>query len=123
MTPLEVKAVVRYRDGYRCTRCGMTNEDHIRDHGRSLDVHRIVPGSAYTLEGCETVCRACHSKMPRRDWGTVERTHRHFRFSGEFARLIREYAKKKEESINSVFGQALTEFLRSRDFWPPKSGQ
>jgi hypothetical protein len=69
------------------------------------------------------LCRPCHYKKPRRNWGTVERTHKIIKFSGEYAHLVREYAKQEDRSINSVFCQALKEFLRSRDFWPPQSGQ
>lgn len=68
MTELEIKAAVRARDGCCCTLCGMTGADHIRLYGFILDVHRNVPGSEYTIEGCVTVCRACHgplSRLPR----------------------------------------------------------
>jgi 5-methylcytosine-specific restriction endonuclease McrA len=65
-----VKEKVRQRDGYRCTRCGMTNEEHQRLYrnqhgGKSLEVHRLVPGSKYTLEGCVTLCYACHQAFPK----------------------------------------------------------
>jgi hypothetical protein len=35
--------------------------------GRRLDVHRLTPGSPYSVEGCVTLCRACHGperKLP-----------------------------------------------------------
>lgn len=61
-----IKAVVRKRDKYRCTKCGMTNRKHKKIHcGRSLQVHRKNPGSEYSLEGCVTLCVSCHNKEPK----------------------------------------------------------
>lgn len=69
MGVLEIKAAVRARDGHRCTECGMTNEEHRKKIGRSLEVHRLTPGSPYTIEGCQTLCRYCHSSKPKRTYG------------------------------------------------------
>lgn len=68
MNPTAIKAAVRARDGYACTKCGMTNHDHITRTGRQLDVHRTTPGSPYSLEpgACVTLCRACHGPEPRK---------------------------------------------------------
>lgn len=63
--PVDVKAVVRYLSGYRCAKCGKSNEEHFRKTGCQLDVHRLVPGSAYTVEGCVTLCTSCHSGKPK----------------------------------------------------------
>ena len=52
---LDVKALVRRRDNYKCVDCGSE-----QDEGRSLDVHRLKPGSRYTVRGCVTVCQKCH---------------------------------------------------------------
>lgn len=61
----KIKPAVRERDDFRCTVCGMTNDEHRRRYGRQLDVHRVTPGSAYAAdETCVTVCRACHGKKP-----------------------------------------------------------
>lgn len=65
MTVLEIKAAVRERDGNRCVLCGMTAAEHIEKHGRNLDVHRKTPGSPYSIEGTETLCRTCHGPQPR----------------------------------------------------------
>lgn len=59
-----VKKLVRERDGHRCTKCGMTGQRSVEKYGRILDVHRIEPGSKYTVDGCETICRSCHTKEP-----------------------------------------------------------
>lgn len=60
-----IKPNVRARDGFRCTKCGKTNEEHLAQTGRQLEVHRVVPGSAYTVDGCVTLCRRCHGPMPK----------------------------------------------------------
>lgn len=58
--PEVVRQAVRERDGYRCVRCAVTHEDCRRRYGRGLHVHRLTPGSQYTLDGCESLCPQCH---------------------------------------------------------------
>lgn len=65
MSDADCKGIVRQRDGYKCTRCGMTNDQHIAEYGRALDVHRCVPRVCYLPFWCVTLCRACHGKMPK----------------------------------------------------------
>jgi hypothetical protein len=55
-----VKRAVRQRDGYRCTRCGMTDAQHRMRYGRGLHVHRNSPGEAYDVALCLTLCWECH---------------------------------------------------------------
>lgn len=74
MTVLEIKDAVRTRDGYRCTECGLPNGDHIALTGRALEVHRLQPGSPYTVEGCVTLCRSCHGPKPRSARYSTEKT-------------------------------------------------
>lgn len=71
MTREEVKEAVRERDGYRCTKCGMSEDDHVAETGRRMDVHRTSPGSVYTVAGCVLLCRVCHGPEPKRPTGTV----------------------------------------------------
>jgi len=68
---LDIKAAVRARDG-RCVHCGVTNEQHLAQYGRQLDVHRVTPGSVYTVEGTVAVCRACHGPQPRSPRGSAD---------------------------------------------------
>jgi hypothetical protein len=70
VTPLEVKAAVRERDGYCCTECGMTHAQHRARYRKTLDVHRLTPGGEYTLAGCVTLCRKCHGSKPRSPRGS-----------------------------------------------------
>jgi hypothetical protein len=67
-----VKRAVRERDGYRCTKCGMTDDQHREAHGVGLHVHRAVPGSLYHLDGCVTLCRGCHGTRVRRAPGVPD---------------------------------------------------
>jgi hypothetical protein len=60
MTELEIKATVRKRDGYQCRDCGRGVV--LGKYLKKLDVHRLVPGSPYTLDGCITFCRRCHKR-------------------------------------------------------------
>jgi 5-methylcytosine-specific restriction endonuclease McrA len=66
MTEAEIKAAVRERDGQRCAECGMTAADHLARSGATLHVHRIVPGSVYSLPGCVTLCSRCHRQRHRK---------------------------------------------------------
>lgn len=65
MSQSAIKAAVRTRDGFRCVDCGMTNDESIALTEIQLDVHRLVPGSDYSVDGCVTLCRSCHGKKPR----------------------------------------------------------
>lgn len=77
MSVAKIKAAVRRRDGFKCVKCGMLNAVHIAKYGRQLDVHRIVPGSAYATEkdACVTLCKACHSSQPKKPRGTGAVVH------------------------------------------------
>lgn len=68
----DIKRKVRTRDGFRCTACGITNEECNVRHGRGLDVHRKIPGSLYSVDGCITICTPCHGSQPRREPGTLD---------------------------------------------------
>lgn len=82
-----IKYAVRGRDGWKCTKCGMTNAEHLELYGRQLDVHRIEPGSLYTEDGCVTLCKTCHGTEPKRPVGTADRSGCN---SGFFVRLTPE---------------------------------
>jgi hypothetical protein len=64
-TLAEIKACVRYRDGFRCRLCGISAKEHCRQTGKNLQVHRILPGSAYCVDGCLTLCQDCHGPQPK----------------------------------------------------------
>ena len=62
----DIKALVRHRDGYVCTDCGKTLEEQLKTRNRNLEVHRVNPGSDYTIAGCVTLCFDCHLTKPTR---------------------------------------------------------
>lgn len=65
LTSAAIKRAVRLRDGWRCRKCGMSQEEHRRIYGKALEVHRLTPGSPYTIAGCETRCVPCHGPEPK----------------------------------------------------------
>lgn len=92
LSPIEIKTLVRHRDGYRCVECGMTARQHVRRHGRTLDVHRIDPGSAYTMRGCVTLCQRCHKSKPKAERFTSNRP-KVLTVRGPLADVVRKYAR------------------------------
>lgn len=120
MTELELKERVRQRDGYRCSECGMTQEEHKEKYGRRLEVHRLEPGSDYTEEGCATLCWPCHWTKPKSPYPT--RIH----YNGKVLTLylpwevFRELETHVDKLVpvqrrNSIIVQALIEYLKRKD--------
>lgn len=97
MNEQEVKRAVRARDGYRCTKCGISNDDHLITCGRSLEVHRITPGSEYSVDPgiCITLCRTCHGPEPRRKHGTVPK----IRLNLDWSAVVRRLASKANMKV------------------------
>ncbi len=62
---MRIKEQVRERDGHECVDCGKTQEEHIAERGKILHVHRLKPGSKYTVRGCVTTCVPCHGARHR----------------------------------------------------------
>lgn len=112
MNVLQIKAAVRERDGYKCTECGMTNFEHILSSGKSLEVHRLNPGSKYAVEDCITLCKACHATKPKSPVRSGPIAI--LRVPISLARILEELA---EENPGSNFTQegllAIREYLRS----------
>jgi hypothetical protein len=61
-----VRERVLERDGYECRFCGKTDEEHIEETDRGLDVHHIIPesdGGRDTMRNLVALCRSCHRTM------------------------------------------------------------
>ena len=62
----QIREKVLERDGYACRFCGTTNEEHLEETDRGLDVHHIIPqkdGGADTMRNLAALCRSCHRTM------------------------------------------------------------
>lgn len=62
----EVSKLVRQRDGNKCRRCGLSEED-----GVTLAVHHICPrkaGGSNWHSNLITLCRTCHAEVEDRPW-------------------------------------------------------
>jgi hypothetical protein len=110
---LKIKAAVRFRDGYRCTECGLSRAEHYQIFGIDLDVHRLVPGSPYCIEGAVTLCRTCHQTKPKSKRGSRRlpngKVQAIFLLPKEAYRALRAVAL--EENIN--MGEFLFEVLQT----------
>ena len=113
----DVKALVRYRDGYRCTECGLTARKHHKRTKRTLDVHRLVPGSRYTVRGCVTLCRDCHSVAHGHGNGRPPRESVHL--PEELQEALIRHSELNGMTKSEIWRVALQEFLERRGFWPP----
>jgi 5-methylcytosine-specific restriction endonuclease McrA len=58
---------VRVRDQARCQDCGMTEADHVEEHGEKPHVHHVVPAREFdepeernAMANLITLCRSCH---------------------------------------------------------------
>jgi len=51
----------------------MKNSEHRKRFNQNLHVHRKNPGSEYSPEGCEWLCRPCHQQRHRDLDKTTER--------------------------------------------------
>jgi hypothetical protein len=121
LEPVETKALVRHRDGYRCTDCGMTASEHFLRTGRNLDVHRLVPGSPYTIAGCVTLCRRCHRLKPKlpRLTGSESRGFVGLTLNAELVRLFRSLAAKNRRTLTAELSIAMEQHLKENGIVPP----
>jgi hypothetical protein len=123
MCVVKTKAAVRARDGYRCAKCGMTNEEHRDKYGRQLDVHRLDPGSIYYPDGCVALCRACHSgehkslrDTPPRAGQKALGVYIDEKLADALAAYIRDTRPKPSKT--SVIELALEKLLTDAGYWP-----
>lgn len=63
------------RDDEECKGCGMTRDDHYKNHGRDLEIHHITPlrefdgdfEAANDINNLVTLCIQCHAKAEYHD--------------------------------------------------------
>lgn len=123
MNVARLKNSIRQRDGFRCTQCGMTNDQHREQHNRQLDVHRLVPGSEYKPEGCITVCKACHRSLPRRQHGDTDfyGAHEQHRIAlhPKLVESLERLAARNGRTLREETLVAIEEHLARNGLWPP----
>lgn len=126
LTASEVRTIVRHRDGYQCRLCGMTARSHWKRYRRKLDVHRLVPGSRYTIRGCITVCRPCHGPLPKsssksRPGGGQRGAPVSVYLSPELNIALERYMASLRPcpSLSGIVAASLEDFLRKHDAAQP----
>lgn len=131
---LDIKHAVRERDGFRCTGCGLSNEDNIARTGRQLQVHRLTPGSLYSVEPgvCVTLCTKCHGPQSRRKRGQPDLARaNHTKQKGVWvylppalfaAFLAYVESVSPRTSKTAVIEYILERLLTEKGFYPPRKG-
>ena len=90
---------------------------YFKRHRIALDVHRIVPGSTYTVNGCVTLCRPCHRLKPRSEQGHSD-SHT-FSIPGDLYDALRALARRNHRTIKAQFEVIIEQGLEREGFWPP----
>lgn len=117
MDILQLKEQIRARDGYRCAECGLTNDDHLTEWGSSLEVHRVRPGSCYSLDPgvCVILCKTCHGSKPKSPRGSSP--YWKFRLERELALkagfIAYDQGKRLSEYINEILLPLVEEDFQS----------
>lgn len=61
---LELKESIRKRDGYKCQKCGKTQEQNLKEINKKLSVHHIDGDDTNNVEeNMITYCNSCHGKQ------------------------------------------------------------
>lgn len=120
-TALEVKALVRFRDGYRCQGCGMTARENWRRYKQALDVHRLVPGSRYTLKGSLTLCRECHLHAHGRKPRDPNEARVVLLMPVDLLAVIEAEADAQDRTRTAEIVRAIKGHYRSAGLWPPRA--
>lgn len=121
MSKLAVKAAVRERDGNACVECGMGYVAHVFQFGRDLEVHRITPGSVYTVDGCVTLCMRCHDGKPVRKPGESDQENPYMSVSVplRYQPVLKELAERLGVSVTEIVRRAVDRELRANGIEPP----
>src|ERR1043166_7209937 len=120
MNVLEIKEAVRARVGYRCTECGLSNDQHIADYGQALHVHRVFPGGQYSLARgfCVTLCRVCHGGKEKSPPGT-NTSYFMVRVPAPLATALDILVERNVSDRTEEVKRAVREYLERHHLWPP----
>jgi hypothetical protein len=116
----QIKAAVRARDGH-CTECGLSNQEHVSLCGKQLHVHRVQPGSPYSVEGCVSLCKNCHAKAPKRKCGEDDQDSRGGMVCVKetLAQQADFLCEQNATNLTQEVNRALRELLMREGLWPP----
>lgn len=123
MTRAEVVRAVFNKYGNCCADCGLTNKAHIRLTGKALEVHRLVPGSMYTVDGCVLLCRTCHGTKPKRPAGAKDEEGRAGTIvclPEAYRALLRELKRKTDRPIAASVRRGVDAELKANGIEPAK---
>lgn len=109
-----IKEFVRTRDGHKCCQCGITEADHQAKHDQTLEVHRLLPGSAYSPHLCATLCLDCHKPKPHTIKYSVLRYPDvseldHIKFTGLYLAALNYFLPADRAVIDQICGIADSE--------------
>jgi hypothetical protein len=100
-----IKAAVRNRDSHKCVDCGRERK---ADEAQ-FQVHRKVPGSEYTMDGCVTLCPECHGPKPKRPAGSFVPKFPSYAFRCSDA--LRLAAGQRADEMNIPLGELIAKVL------------
>lgn len=72
------RQTVLERDDHQCQFCGVTEEQHKEEMGRSLDIHHVIPrrsGGSDSLENLISVCVECHRTLESTQGDALKRMY------------------------------------------------
>lgn len=76
---LAISGKVKTRDGYKCTKCDMTEEESYNIYGSALCVHHVIPYHIcrkHEISNLVTLCTDCHLRIHRKSWWDEVREQR-----------------------------------------------
>lgn len=99
------RETVLERDDRRCQFCGVTEEQHKDERGRSLDVHHIIPrraGGSDRPENLLPVCVECHRTLESTQGDAIERLREQIENENENKEKIDELETELDEVNNRL---------------------
>lgn len=109
-----IRTRVLERDGRECRFCGMSEDEHIDENSRSLDVHHIIPkgdGGEDSMSNLAALCRQCHRTIENlhgQAMGEMAEKRDHRQELDEIGTAIDDLARRYEDAEFE-----LREFLRN----------
>jgi transposase len=68
---LKISEIVKTRDKFKCTDCGMSEEESYRIYNNGLCIHHVIPYHicrCHEVDNLISLCTGCHLKLHRKYW-------------------------------------------------------